>query len=175
MSVCPVKSCALSRGRACRQMNTDTNVHTENGALAAPLKSGHWAKSVSRHTRHYWETKDLHEKGDSLLSSPSLRVCVSLHVSTYLFNTNTTVLWMRTKSSLRFFSFIDPNSEVGLDCLPASMQMNPSTFTSIHTLNPSWNVSLDCVMNMYSPGYCFNCRPVVQIQKLSTLLWTIFA
>lgn len=33
-------------------------------------KSGHWAKPVCRHTRHYWETKDLRER-----EAPH-RVCV---------------------------------------------------------------------------------------------------
>lgn len=83
-SVCLGKSCAWSRGSPRRHMKTHSRAHEKYTHAHRPVsRQSHRnqvieQRPVSRHTRHYWETKDLHEKRDSLPGSLSLCVCVCM-------------------------------------------------------------------------------------------------
>lgn len=170
-SVCLGKSCAWSRGSPRRHMKTHSRAHEKYTHAHRPVsRQSHRnqvieQRPVSRHTRHYWETKDLHEKRDSLPGSLSLCVCAcaDVFVQTQHHGTlNGNQLLVSLAHSLT-----DPNSGEGLDCCQPVIEHTNESIT-IHYSYPQSSLecpSLGCVMNGFTPGYCFNCRPVVQKTK----------
>lgn len=96
-SVWLAKSYDLSRGRACRQMNTHANTythaHTHGPVSRQPNRNQVIEQSLYPSIPDITEKQKICTKRDSLPSS--LRLCLSLHVS-----------------------LIDPDSGVDLDCLP---------------------------------------------------------
>lgn len=64
-------------------------------------------------------------------------------------------------------SLTDPNSGEGLDCCQPVIEHTNESIT-IHYSYPQSSLecpSLGCVMNGFTPGFCFNCQPVVQKTK----------
>lgn len=173
VSVWVAKSCVLSKGRACRQMITNTHSHAHTHT--------HWLVPRQPHRNQVIEQSlypgipDITERQkicmkERLLTElpPFVCICVCVHVSVYLFKDNTMVPWMGASPSLSLpiSLLLIPTLEwVLTDFQPASEHTNESITIHIYSYPQSFLEcpTPGCVMNMHSPGYCFNCHPVVQI------------
>lgn len=105
-------------------------------------KSGHWAKPVCRHTRHYWETKDLRER-ERLLAE----LCVRVYWCLWMY-TETTLQNPECERLAHFISVFPPLSNLSktvaqIEATTVSILMNPSPFMSNP---PPWNVQVICLV-----------------------------
>lgn len=193
LSVCLAKSWALSRGKARRQMNTHTHTHSHinrhtharRPVPRQPHRNQVIEQSLYPGIPDITERQKICMKRETPYWAP-LRLCVCVcvcmrYVSVCLLQHNTVIPWMGTKSSSLSLSIslsLIPALEWVLTaCQPASEHTNESITIHIYSYPQSFLEcpSPGCVMNMYSPGYCFNCPAAVQIQKLFAARWTILS
>lgn len=148
LSVCLAKSWALTRGRARRQMNAHTHshinrhMHTGRPVPRQPHRNQVIEQSLYPSIPDITERQKICMKRETPYWAPlRLCVCVCAHASVYLFKHNTAIPWMGTKSSSLslplYFPLIDPNSGVGLDCLPASQRAYKWIYHHSHLFIPA--------------------------------------